>query len=81
MNEVIRNCFKAIAYCHFHPDDKKKKGLMDALILRAWNLQYPRVWFNNPNKDIVIGDMTRWEIAYALKDVIDIRDCPWYNEL
>lgn len=69
MNQIIRQCYKGIAYCHFHPHDKEKREALEKLILIAWNLGYPRTYFNYQSKDtnsITINDMTEWEIKYVL---------------
>ena len=79
MNQVIRQCYKGIAYCYYHPEDKKKSEILNSLILRAWYLGFPKVSFDIPTPHIAIGDMTKWEIGYSLKDVIDIDDYSWYS--
>lgn len=74
MNDIIRQCYKGIAYCHFHPTDMKKKEILDKLLLKAWDLGYSKVSFDKPNKEITIGDMTIWEIGYMFKGLIDSKD-------
>lgn len=69
MNWVIRQCYKGIAYCYYHPEDTFKKGELDKLILKAWNLGYPRIGFDKGNEEILIEEMTEWEIKYCLKDI------------
>jgi len=66
VHPVIRQCYQAIAYCHFHPDDIVKKKALDNLIKLAWNLGYPRTYFDNPSKEVKVEDMTEWEIKYVL---------------
>jgi hypothetical protein len=66
---LLRQIYKGIAYCHYHPEDKLKKEMLDSLILKAWDLGYPRTYFDKPNNEIPISDMTEWEINYSLKDI------------
>ena len=66
MHPIIRQCYRAIAYCHFHPDDKTKRLALDNLIKLSWDLGYPRTYFDMPNSEIKVEDMTEWELKYVL---------------
>lgn len=72
METTLRQVYKGIAYCYFHKDEKSKREMLNKLVLKSWNMGYPRTYFDRPTEDITIGDMTIWEIGYSLKDVIDI---------
>lgn len=69
MNPIIRQVYKGIAYCYFHPEDMDKRLMLNNLILDAWNLGYPRTSFDYGNKEIMIEDMTEWEVKYCFKDI------------
>ena len=66
MNPILRQIYKGIAYCYYHPEDITKKKALEKLFMTAWAMGYPKSYFDKPNKDIDISDMTEWEIKYVL---------------
>lgn len=74
MNEIIRQCHKGIAYCYYHPDEVFKKRHLEEYFLKAWDLGMPKTTIEQGTTELLVIDMTIWEIAYALRDVVNVKD-------
>jgi hypothetical protein len=67
MNQVLRDCYKGIAYCHYHPDDLNSKKVLDKRLMVAWAMGYPKTFFakiSHLTDEIKVTDMTEWEVKH-----------------
>lgn len=73
MNQEVLNAIqRGHAYCYFHPEDSGAVGKLKNLTDAAWKIGYSVNFCLDKAKDKTVEQMTRWEIFYCLKDIIDI---------